>query len=73
MLRTMLLGTLGCDERARRTAAPSAAASAAAEWVGVGAEERGEALRDLLELGDALPAQVRSPKVDFPRLQSTRP
>jgi hypothetical protein len=45
---------------------------AAAQWIGIDAEQRGEALRDLLELADALPAPARTPEIDFPRLDSTR-
>lgn len=71
ILRTLLLEALGGEERGGAAAPPSAAALAAAEWAGVGAEERGEALRDLLELADALPVRVRTGEIDFPRLRST--
>lgn len=45
-------------------------ARAAAQWIDSSAEERGEALRDLLELADALPAPARSRKPGFPALRS---
>lgn len=74
ILRTLLLAALGDRDREHPAKTPSTAASAAArsaaEWVGVGAEERGAALRDLLELADALPVQIRSPEVEFPRISS---
>jgi hypothetical protein len=74
MLRTLLLGALGHDDRTPpESRPPSAAAMAAAQWIGVDAEQRGEALRDLLELADALPVRVRSREIDFPRLHSTQP
>lgn len=49
---------------------PSDASRSAAAWVGVGAVQRGEALRDLLLLADALPAPRRAQRSDFPRLAS---
>jgi len=73
VLRTLLLAALDGGDRGQPDdgpAAPSAAAQAAAQWIGVGAEERGEALHDLLELADALPVQIRSPEVEFPRIDS---
>ena len=44
----------------------------AAEWIGTSLAERGEALRDLLSLTDALPLRSRPGKIDFPRIDSTR-
>jgi hypothetical protein len=44
----------------------------AAEWLGVSPTERGEALRDLLLLADALPVRRRPRKIGFPRIDSTR-
>lgn len=73
ILRTLLLGTLAGGSHERPDdgpAAPSAAAQAAAQWIGVGPEERGKALHDLLELADALPVQTRPPEVEFPRITS---
>jgi hypothetical protein len=44
----------------------------AAEWLGTSLAERGEALRDLLGLGDAIPIRRRPDKSSFPRIDSTR-
>lgn len=49
----------------------SDAARAATQWIGVGVEERASALRDLLELADALPIRLRPQEIGFPRLRST--
>jgi hypothetical protein len=80
ILRRLLLDALGRQERGERFDAPagdemraaavSDAAREASEWIGVGAERRGEALRETLELVDALPLQLRSDGSDFPRLRS---
>jgi plasmid stability protein len=43
----------------------------AAEWLGVPAAERGEALEQLLLLADAVPIRRRPATIDFPRLDST--
>jgi hypothetical protein len=43
----------------------------AAEWLGVPAVERGEALEQLLLLTDAVPIRRRPATIDFPRLDST--
>jgi hypothetical protein len=48
----------------------SDAARAASQWVGVGAEDRAQALRELLELADALPIRLRPHEIGFPRLHS---
>jgi len=48
----------------------SDAARSAGEWIGAPAEERAEALRDLLELADALPTRPRACEIGFPRLKS---
>lgn len=48
----------------------SDAARAASQWIGVGVEDRAHALRDLLELADALPIRRRAPEIGFPRLHS---
>ncbi len=79
MLRRLLLDALGRQERGARLGradeangtAVSAAARAASEWLGVDAEERGEALSDLLDLTDALPLRPQDPASDFPRLRSS--
>ena len=49
----------------------SDAARAATQWIGVGAEDRATALRELLELADALPIRLRPHEIGFPRLRST--
>lgn len=72
MLRRLLLDALGAEQS---DAAPadkeiSDAARAAAQWVGVGVEERASALRELLELADALPVRLRPHEIGFPRLNS---
>jgi hypothetical protein len=48
----------------------SDAARAAAQWIGVGADDRADALHDLLELADALPIRLRPQEIGFPRLRS---
>lgn len=74
MLRRLLLDALSDEGRGDRPADPKArvsdAARAATQWVGVGAEERGDALRELLDLADALPVRLRSREIGFPRLKS---
>lgn len=49
----------------------SDAARAATQWIGVGADDRANALRELLELADALPIRLRPHEIGFPRLRST--
>ncbi|HEX5989284.1 MAG TPA: hypothetical protein VFY75_03605 [Solirubrobacterales bacterium] len=49
----------------------SDAARAATQWIGVGVEDRATALRELLELADALPVRLRPHEIGFPRLRST--
>jgi len=49
----------------------SDAARAATQWIGVGADDRAHALRELLELADALPIRLRPHEIGFPRLRST--
>jgi hypothetical protein len=65
--RRMLLAALA---NAREPA--SDAELAVAPWLAASAEERGEALRDLLDLTDVLPATTRPQTVRFPRLESRR-
>lgn len=48
----------------------SDAARAAAQWIGVGAGDRADALHDLLELADAIPIRLRPHEIGFPRLRS---
>jgi hypothetical protein len=74
MLRRLLIDALSDEDRSNRPANPRAhvsdAARAATQWVGVGAEERGDALRELLDLADALPVRLRPHEIGFPRLKS---
>lgn len=72
-LRRLLLGVLGDDgdpERPQGEAA-SDTARAAAQWIDADPGERSQALRDLLELADALPVRPRPRDIGFPRLRST--
>ncbi|HVV91227.1 MAG TPA: hypothetical protein VHB53_12085 [Solirubrobacterales bacterium] len=46
--------------------------SSAEEWLGTSLAERGDALRDLLLLADAVPVRARPKEIGFPRLDSTR-
>ena len=70
MLRRLLLDALSPQEERGQSATVSDAARSATQWIGVGLERRGAALRDLLELADALPIQIRSEEIGFPRLKS---
>lgn len=45
--------------------------TSAAEWLGTSLSDRGDALRDVLLLADAVPTRERPPKIGFPRLDST--
>jgi hypothetical protein len=56
----------------RLVGALSGEGNSAEEWLGTSPAERGDALRDLLLLADAVPARARARKLDFPRLDSTR-
>ncbi len=62
------------DPKLRRLLLDSLAgeAKSAEEWLGTSLAERGDALRDLLLLADAVPARRRSRTIGFPRLDSTR-
>jgi hypothetical protein len=57
-LRRLLLGALGGEGHP------------AEEWLGSSLTDRGEALRQLLLLTDALPVRRRSNEIGFPRLDS---
>jgi hypothetical protein len=73
MLRRLLLDALDDeppDSQRDPGSAVSDAARSASEWVGVSAQERGETLRDLLLLTDAVPLRPRQGRIDFPRLRS---
>lgn len=52
-----------------RDAGLSDAARAAQEWVAATPEERGNVLKDLLLLADAIPHRRRSGQIQFPRLR----
>jgi len=74
MLKRLLLDALAKEDRSDRPTNPEAvvsdAARAAAEWIDVSPRQRGDALRDLLLLADALPVRLRSDEIGFPRLRS---
>ncbi|HET9185557.1 MAG TPA: hypothetical protein VFN82_05380 [Solirubrobacterales bacterium] len=74
MLRKLLLDVGENEHRgdlpAHGEAGVSHAARSAAEWIGVGPEERAKTLRDLLELADALPVRLRPQGIRCPRLKS---
>jgi hypothetical protein len=74
MVRRLLLDALaeedGNDRLTTSQSRISDAARAAAQWVGVGVEERAATLRELLELADALPVRLRPHEIGFPRLKS---
>jgi hypothetical protein len=73
-LRRLLIDALSGDDPNSRPSKSkgviSDAARAASQWVGVGSEDRANALRELLELADALPIRSRPHEIDFPRLRS---
>lgn len=74
MLKRLLLDALANEDRSDRPTNPTATVSDAArsvsEWVGASAQERGEALEDLLLLADALPLRRRPETIGFPSLKS---
>lgn len=63
-VRRLLLEALGSPPRESVTDTERAAA----QWLDRSAEQRGQALWDLLRLGDALPARQRGPGPAFPRI-----
>ena len=72
-LRRLLLDALSEDSvglSSRSKSFISDAARAASQWIGVNSEDRADALRELLELADALPIRPRPPEIGFPRLRS---
>ena len=72
-LRSLLIDALSQepeDKQAVSKTMISDAARAATQWIGVSSEERADALRELLELADALPIRLRSHEIGFPRLRS---
>jgi hypothetical protein len=74
MLRRLLLDALTREDRSDRPTDPTAtvsdAARSASEWIDASPRQRGETLRDLLLLADALPVRLRPPEIRFPRLKS---
>jgi hypothetical protein len=74
MLKRLLLDALAPEDRGDRQTDPSATVSdsarSATEWIDADLNQRGEALRDLLLLADALPIRLRGPEIGFPRLKS---
>lgn len=77
MLRRLLLDALQAEHRRAGPPADispsetSDAARSATQWIGASPQARGEALRELLDLADALPFEIRSDGIDFPRLKSS--
>jgi hypothetical protein len=74
-LRRLLIDALSTEDPSGQSSESrslvSDAARAATQWIGVGAEDRANALRELLELADALPIKLRSHEIGFPRMRST--
>lgn len=74
-LRRLLIDALSNESPSGQPPEPkglvSDAARAATQWIGVGAEDRANALGELLELTDALPVRLRPREIGFPRLRST--
>jgi hypothetical protein len=75
MLRRLLVDALSRENNSDQAADPSTTVSdsarAATAWIGASLTQRGEALRDLLELADALPLRIPPMEIAFPRLRST--
>lgn len=65
-VRRLLVDALSSSEEV-----PSDGERAAAPWIAASAEQRGEALRDLLLLADRLPARARAAASRFPRIESS--
>jgi hypothetical protein len=74
MLRRLLLDALVREDRSDRPTDPAATVSdsarSATEWIDASPKQRGETLRDLLLLADALPVRLRPTEIGFPRLKS---
>jgi hypothetical protein len=75
MLQRLLADALDPSEKERGQAAEpkpgiSDSARAATQWIGVSLTQRAEALRELLELTDALPVRVPPADIGFPRMRS---
>lgn len=74
MLRRLLADAVSRESNGDRAADSSTTVSdsarAATGWIGAGLSQRGDALRDLLELADALPLRIPPNEIGFPRLRS---
>jgi len=68
--RRLLAGALRTRGRAQ-AGGDDAHLRAAGGWAGASAAQRGDALRDLLALTDALPTRRRAARLRFPRLRSS--
>jgi hypothetical protein len=77
MLKRLLRDALDNEDRSDRprdqASTVSDSARSVSEWIGVDARERGDTLKDLLLLADALPLRRRPATIGFPRLQSAQP
>jgi hypothetical protein len=75
MLKRLLADALEREDRGDRPTDPDAlvsdAARSATEWIGASNEQRGDVLRELLDLADAVPIRLRPTEIGFPRLRST--
>jgi hypothetical protein len=74
MLKRLLLDALVNEDRRDSPRDPEATISESArsvsEWIGSSTRERGETLKDLLLVADALPLRRRPEAIAFPRLRS---
>jgi hypothetical protein len=77
MLKRLLRDALDDENRSDRPRDPSSAVSDSArsvsEWVDASPRERGDTLRDLLLLADALPLRRRPERIGFPPLRLAQP
>jgi hypothetical protein len=72
LLRALARGeTLSSRNRRLLLDALNGESMSAAEWLDVPLAERGEALRDLLGLSDAIPIRRRPDEISFPKIDST--
>lgn len=74
MLKGLLRDALDDEDRSDRPRNPASAVSDSArsvsEWIDTSPRERGDTLRDLLLLADALPLRRRPGRIGFPPLRS---
>ncbi|HEU4393862.1 MAG TPA: hypothetical protein VFR04_09565 [Solirubrobacterales bacterium] len=77
MLKRLLSDALADEDRSDRPRDPSSTVSDSArsvsEWIDASPRERGDALKDLLLLADALPLRRRPEQIGFPPLRSAQP